>query len=69
MIPTKKHPDIEKLLTHMSPVGLSRQEAVARELCAFCGGCAKSFKDGLSIREYEISGLCQTCQDETFGGE
>lgn len=27
------------------------------------------FKDELSLREYAISGLCQQCQDETFGKE
>lgn len=25
-----------------------------------------SFKDELSIREFNISGLCQKCQDEMF---
>jgi len=28
-----------------------------------------SFKDEISITEYSISGLCQTCQDEIFGDD
>lgn len=27
------------------------------------------FRDELSLREYGISHLCQTCQDSIFGGE
>lgn len=35
-----------------------------------CGGDAsiESFRDSLSLREYEISALCQKCQDEVFTG-
>jgi hypothetical protein len=47
------------------------------ETCPFCGKpptetglnygpLAFLFRDELSAREYRISGLCQTCQDETF---
>lgn len=46
--------------------------------CPFCGksatktgrnDCAEAFlfRDELSAREYRISGLCQACQDATFG--
>lgn len=37
--------------------------------CTDCGlpVTEKSFRDTLSIKEYEISGLCQRCQDEIFG--
>lgn len=36
-----------------------------------CVACAepireKDFRDTLSIKEFQISGLCQTCQDEVF---
>ena len=39
-----------------------------------CPGCNKpinayDFRDELSKKEYHISGLCQKCQDEIFGGE
>jgi len=37
--------------------------------CPFCKEKidVKSFKDELSRKEYKISGLCQKCQDKTFG--
>ena len=45
--------------------------AVEKGLCPFCGkkvGDA-DFEDGsISLREFQISGLCQNCQNETFGG-
>jgi hypothetical protein len=36
-----------------------------------CAGIpiAKSFRDALSWKEYEISGLCSSCQDNIFGVE
>jgi len=40
--------------------------------CPFCKKAIhpnKEFKDELSLKEYRISGLCQECQDKTFGGE
>lgn len=34
-----------------------------------CGQPATTFMDELSKKEYQISGLCQNCQDEIFGGQ
>jgi len=36
--------------------------------CPFCEAevSAESFTDTLSLREFEISGLCQRCQDNFF---
>jgi len=36
--------------------------------CPFCACVINkdSFKDELSKKEFEISGLCQKCQDKTF---
>ena len=36
--------------------------------CPFCNQVVNKLdlKDALSLREFKISGLCQTCQDETF---
>jgi len=38
-------------------------------ICPFCGESVDVaiFKDDLSRKEFNISGLCQDCQDETFG--
>ena len=37
--------------------------------CPICNKEIKGFRDPRSIKEYKISGLCQECQDETFGTE
>jgi len=34
--------------------------------CACCREPIGKFKDEISVREYKISGICQTCQDKTF---
>ena len=49
--------------------GRSQTESKEKMICVFCGEEIKieDFKDQLSIKEYGISGLCQKCQDETFG--
>ena len=39
--------------------------------CPLCGKVVhpnKEFKDELSLREYEISGMCSDCQDSIFEG-
>ena len=37
--------------------------------CPFCGHKdeMEEFRDRLSLEEFKISGLCQSCQDEVFG--
>jgi len=61
--------------------GLGEQvERAEKGLCPFCSKTvayhnqlflllidAAEFRDDLSRKEFEISGLCQTCQDKTFG--
>lgn len=54
------------------PVDFLFPEGYARKqmrLCPFCSVAINpgDFRDPISLREYEISGLCQTCQDEVFG--
>ena len=40
----------------------------AQGVCPSCNGtvCAGDFRDDLSLRESQISGLCQSCQDVAF---
>jgi hypothetical protein len=42
---------------------------IKMRMCPFCsvGVNPGDFRDPISLREYEISGLCQHCQDEVFG--
>jgi len=35
--------------------------------CPFCKAVIGEFRNAVSEREYRISGLCQTCQDQVFG--
>ena len=44
-------------------------ERIRSNKCPFCA-CEidiTTFKDELSLKEFHISGLCQKCQDKTFG--
>jgi hypothetical protein len=43
----------------------------AQGRCPFCGKEVNpmEFRDEISWREFEISGLCQRCQDDFFGKE
>jgi hypothetical protein len=39
---------------------------VTKGKCPVCGGEAVEFRDALSVKENQMSGLCQKCQDEVF---
>lgn len=44
----------------------------ARKALGLCPSCGKDmkdakFRDNLSKQEFDISGLCQDCQDKIFG--
>lgn len=38
-------------------------------ICPTCGEEITEFNDKLSEREYQISGMCQKCQDKVFNKE
>lgn len=61
-----KAPDLSN-----SPVAQIFPEQVNEVSAGNCPLCKKhviyeDFKDDLSITEYNISGMCQTCQDDIF---
>lgn len=66
-MPTSKSKSIEDTLIEI--VGISRQEAAEKGICTFCKQPISDFHDAVSRREYLISGLCQKCQDEVWGGD
>ena len=35
-------------------------------LCVMCGGARGTFRDEISEREWDISKMCQSCQDKFF---
>ena len=64
-VPTSKAPAIDLLLS--SVIGKSREIQIASHKCMTCGGDAVDFKDDISRKEYNISGMCQECQNIIFG--
>ena len=44
---------------------------IVSEVCWYCGEVVNdnSFRDNLSKKEFQISRLCQKCQDIVFGSE
>jgi len=65
----EKSPEMKELLNDFANkvFGRDRSNTIAAGNCVTCGGEAKGFKDAISIKEYKISGMCQKCQDMTFG--
>ena len=64
MEPTYKTPGMNETLRKL---GIDRED-IKHNICTWCEEKAVVFKNALSEKEYSISGLCQSCQDKTFGG-
>jgi len=64
MKPAYKTTAIEGFLSAV--IGDSRKTAIEHDTCVMCGFRVRQddFNDELSLTEFGISGLCQTCQDE-----
>lgn len=64
----KRTKGLQNVIDNMSEsaFGEKQSEAIKKETCIFCKQPIDSFRDELSRREYSISGLCQSCQDEIF---
>ena len=58
--------EMENVLNKMFPI---ERGLVEIGNCPTCGDPINenSFKDALSRKEFEISGMCQKCQDKVFG--
>ena len=68
MKPTNKAPAIDALLSGL--FGVDRTSTISDGNCVACdstGNNATSFRDDISKKEYSISGMCQSCQDDIFG--
>ena len=68
--PAPKSPVIESMLEQQSQelYGRSRKASIENDVCLVCGRKELVFKNELSRKEYTISGMCQKCQDDIFGG-
>ena len=65
----KKVKAIRKLLdnyTSTEPFKNIRSTVILAKLCVTCENANLNFIDALSRREYRISGMCQSCQDQFF---
>jgi hypothetical protein len=64
--PAKKSDSIDSFLKN--ELGMDRKVAITEKRCVFCSAAVSldSFKDELSLKEFHISGICQTCQDKIF---
>lgn len=47
--------------------GIDTNKAIETKICPFCKNPVGDFRDEISKKEFEISGLCQSCQDDMFG--
>ncbi len=63
--PSEKALSISTFLSSIT--GRDWKGTIQANRCITCGGDASEFKDPLSAKEYTISGMCQICQDATFG--
>ena len=63
-----KSPLMQKFLDDFTRIntGVSASVSQAVNHCVWCHKSATEFRDPLSVKEYEISGLCQECQDKVF---
>ena len=63
---TERHPILEQMLEKVFP---EERERVKAGKCPFCGkeiDPDTEFRDEKSRKEFDISGMCQKCQDELF---
>ncbi|HCX23761.1 MAG TPA: hypothetical protein DHN29_17700 [Cytophagales bacterium] len=58
--------EIQENFAHAA-YGRGIKESQEKKVCVICGEEASDFKDEVSKKEFNISGMCQECQDFTFG--
>jgi Zn ribbon nucleic-acid-binding protein len=68
MKPSRKNPAIDTFLDEM--FGVLRINDIEVDRCVTCGkGCGVDFPTELYKKEFSISGMCPTCQDNVFSSE
>ena len=69
--PSFKAPQIDALLSEIIFNGKDHVTVIKEGKCLTCDEAhdliASSFRDDISRKEYSISGMCQSCQDDVFG--
>jgi len=64
----KRSPEMEKFVNGFTQSAFGR--TMKEPVCVFCGSPlikSEDFRDDLSRQEFEISHLCQKCQNDVFG--
>jgi hypothetical protein len=68
LIPAIKSPRVNNFLKNR--FGVDREQSILDEVCVAapigCGKPVDAFRTDADAKEYEISGLCQSCQDDLF---
>ena len=69
--PSFKAPQVDALLSEIIFNGKDRVTCISEGICITCDEArdlkATSFRDDISRKEYAISAMCQSCQDDVFG--
>jgi len=55
--------------TRFAAKAIGGHNALGAGRCPTCSGEVTEFRDDLSIKEFSISGMCQSCQDSVFGSD
>jgi hypothetical protein len=67
----KRAPELQKFIDTYTEnhFGISDTEAKEQMICAICGKKVKldDFRNAISVKEWNISHMCQKCQDDIFG--
>ena len=66
-----RSPEMQKFVDSFSKSVFGRSQTESKHLgrCVTCGKMVRNgeFRDKLSEKEYNISGMCMKCQDSVFG--
>lgn len=63
----ERNKELQKFIDNFTELSFGRKMSECTDTCVICGNDKGEFKDKLSEREWEITKMCQTCQDFTFG--
>lgn len=64
----KRDKEIQDFLNWCNKIsyGRTQKEEEEKGICLFCGNEKGEFRAEINIKEYEISSMCQKCQDEFY---
>ena len=62
-----KSPEMIRIIFELTRIDTN--QAITEKICPFCHEPVGEFRDSVSEKEFNISGLCQSCQDGVFGSD